>query len=509
MNTVRDYAAAADPWAEPLDFSEPARPPFPVEVLPDWLHAFVESVARATQTPQDLAGCLSLAAVSAAIARRFEMHPRPDWTEPTNIYTATVLPPGHRKSAVFSIVQAPMIEAERDACRIAEPTITEAETQHQQLARRIKSLQTAAAKKEGAEASEPLREIARLKTELRAMRVPARPQYAVDDCTPERLQTLLAVHGERMALFSAEGDVFDMIAGRYSGNGSPNLGVYLKAHSGDELRVDRVGRPPDYLHKPAMTIGLAIQPDVLQAIQSKPGFRGRGLLGRFLYSLPMDALGSRDPDPDMLHHDVGATYSRRVRSLWLLPTRFDERGEIVATALTFSFPAREAITRFLRELEPRLGGDGDLRPFTDWAGKLAGAAVRLAGVLHMADLAGTGDAPACEIQAETVERGIVLARYFLEHAVVAFRAMRADETADDARDLLAWIRKQAADGMATFSKRDAHYARKHRFAKADDLDPALGFLQEHGWIRPVLETAAKRGGRPASPRFEIHLKAAR
>jgi hypothetical protein len=509
VNTVRDYADAADPWAEPVDFSEPVRPPFPVEVLPDWLGGFVESVACATQTPKDLAGCLSLAAASAAIARRFEIHPRSDWREPANIYSATVLPPGHRKSAVFSLVQAPMIEAEREACGIAEPVIAAAEARHEHLAGRIKRAQSGVAKMAGVEADEALREIARLKTELRSMRVPARPQYTVDDCTPERLQTLLAAQGERLAVFSAEGDVFELMAGRYSSNGAPNLGVYLKAHSGDELRVDRVGRPPEYLHKPALTIGLAIQPDVLRAIQSKPGFRGRGLLGRILYSLPIDALGSRDPDPDPMPDGMNALYSRRLRSLWLLPTRHDERGEIVATPLTFSLPARHAITAFLREIEPRLGGDGDLHPFTDWAGKLAGATVRLAGVLHMADLAGKGDAPACEIQAPTVERGIVLGRYFLAHAIVAFRVMRVDEAADDAGDLLAWIRRQAVDGVATFSKRDAHYARKHRFAKADDLDPALDFLEQHGWIRPVLGTQPKRGGRPASPRFEIHPRGAR
>jgi hypothetical protein len=323
------------------------------------------------------------------------------------------------------------------------------------------------------------------------------------------LTTLLALHGERMAVFSAEGDVFEIIAGRYSSNGAPNLGVYLKAHSGDELRVDRVGRPAEYLHKPALTIGLAIQPDVLHTIQSKPGFRGRGLLGRFLYSLPLDALGSRDANPEPMSESVQATYSRRVRALWALPTNYDERGEIIATPLTFSFPARDLIVGFLRETEPRLGGDGDLHPFTDWAGKLAGAVVRLSGVLHLADLAGTGDAPPCEIQAATVERGIILGRYFLDHAIVAFRAMKADETADDAGDILAWLRKQTRAGVWTFSRREAHHARQHRFTTAEDLEPALRFLEEHGWIRPAPSPETKhKGGRP-SMRFEINPKVIR
>jgi hypothetical protein len=223
----------------------------------------------------------------------------------------------------------------------------------------------------------------------------------------------------------------------------------------------------------------------------------------------MDALGARDADPDPIPPDIVATYSRRLRSLWDLPTRYDDHGEIIATPLTFSFPARDAITEFLREIEPRLGSDGDLHPFTDWAGKLAGAAVRFSGVLHMAELAGTGDDPTCQIERPAVEHGIILARYFLEHAVIAFQAMRADETIDNAADVLVWIKKQARAGNMTFSVREAHHARQHRFKTVADVVPALDFLEDHSWIRPVAGVATPRSGRSPSPRYEVHPKAAR
>jgi replicative DNA helicase len=76
--------------------------------------------------------------------------------------------------------------------------------------------------------------------------------------------------------------VFDQMAGRYSQSGGPNLGVYLKGHVGDLLKVDRRGRPPEYVERPCLTIGLAVQPEVLRGLASRPGFRGRGLLARFL-----------------------------------------------------------------------------------------------------------------------------------------------------------------------------------------------------------------------------------
>jgi hypothetical protein len=59
----------------------------------------------------------------------------------------------------------------------------------------------------------------------------------------------------------------------------------LKAYSGDPERLDRGSRPPVYLRSPRLSIGLSPQPDVLRGLAAKPGFRGRGLLGRFLYLL--------------------------------------------------------------------------------------------------------------------------------------------------------------------------------------------------------------------------------
>ena len=72
--------------------------------------------------------------------------------------------------------------------------------------------------------------------------MPMPPQLIADDVTSEALGRLLYDHRERMAVFSAEGDLFEIMAGRYS-DGSGNFAVYLKGHAGDMLKVNRVGRP--------------------------------------------------------------------------------------------------------------------------------------------------------------------------------------------------------------------------------------------------------------------------
>ncbi len=91
------------------------------------------------------------------------------------------------------------------------------------------------------------------KAEMREIEVPVIPRLLADDATPEATATLLADHGGRIAIISTEGGVFDTIAGRYAR--TVNMDVYLKGHSGDRLRVDRQGRPPQYIPSPALTMG--------------------------------------------------------------------------------------------------------------------------------------------------------------------------------------------------------------------------------------------------------------
>lgn len=107
----------------------------------------------------------------------------------------------------------------------------------------------------------------------------------VDDVTSEKLTSVLAENKGCAAVVSAEGGIFDIISGLYSRN--VNIDVFLKGHSGDTIRVDRIGRASESIIHPALTMVLAVQPEVLNGLMSNNTFRGRGLTARFLYSMPM------------------------------------------------------------------------------------------------------------------------------------------------------------------------------------------------------------------------------
>jgi replicative DNA helicase len=475
-------------------------PAFPVEVLPGWLGEYVAAVATATQTPPDLAGMLALAVLATVAAGAVEVEPRPGWREPLCLFIAVGMDAGTRKSAVFSAMTRPVADFERQQAAAALPGITETA-----VLRRIADQAAAHAEAAAGKAPTGQQEEARDQAIARAAEasrlvVPPVPRWLVDDATPEALAGLLASYG-RIALLSPEGDVFDQMAGRYNQAAGPNLGVYLKGHAGDLLKVDRRGRPPEYVERPCLTIGLAVQPEVLRGLAARPGFGGRGLLARFLYSLPQSLVGRRQVGAPPAPQAMADRYAVELQALAasLSSTPGDD-----PTVLTLDPPAGDLLLGFERDLEPRLAaGSGDLAHLAGWAAKLAGATCRLAGLLHLAGHLRDGWAQ--PIGADTFATAIRLADYLIEHALAVFDLMGTDPRLDDARWLLDWIDRT---NRTQFSRRDAHRAApRGRFAKATDLEPALRLLEEHGYLRRVDPEPSQdpRGrGRPASPRFLVN-----
>jgi replicative DNA helicase len=486
-------------WEPPAPFGvADMAPPFPVEVLPGWLGEYVAAVATATQTPPDLAGMLALAVLATVAAGAVEVQPRPGWREPLCLFIAVGMDAGTRKSSVFTALTRPVADFERQQATAALPAITETATLRR-IADQAAAHAEAAAGKAPASQQEQARAEAIARTaEASSLVVPPVPRWLVDDATPEALAGLLATYG-RIALLSPEGDVFDQMAGRYNQAG-PNLGVYLKGHAGDLLKVDRRGRPPEYVERPCLTIGLAVQPEVLRGLAARPGFGGRGLLARFLYSLPQSLVGRRQAGAPPVPTTVANRYGLELQAL--AASLAAPAGDDEPALLALDQKAGELLLGFERDLEPRLAaGTGDLAQLAGWAAKLAGATCRLAGLLHLAGH--LRDGWARPISADTFTGALRLASYLIEHARAVFDLMAADPRTDVARWLLDWI---TSTNEVQFTRRDAHRAApRGRFPKATDLDPALALLEEHGWLRRVdADPPGPKGGRPPSPRFLVN-----
>jgi hypothetical protein len=484
-------ADEAEGWDAPVPLSAvPVLPAFPVDAYPGWLAGEVAALAEFTQTPADLPATIILSVLSAALGGHARVDIRPGWSEPANLYTAVALPSGSRKSPVHGTLTAPVLIAEGQLATEARAAISEAATQRavaEKVAARA-ARDAAADPKDDNKQAEAIA-AARL---AEAITVPVVPRIVADDITPEAAATGMAEQGGRLAILSAEGGPFVTLAGRYSRE--PNLELFLKGWSGDILRVDRKGRPPEYIDHPALTLGLTVQPVVIKQIFHMPGFHGRGLLARVLYSMPANTVGYRKIRTEPVPTEVASRYTQNMEALvtsfagWTDPAQFQ-----------LTPAAQERLTLAAEALEPRLRPGADLSHIVEWGSKLSGTTARIAGLLHAAEHLQDGyQRPVTE---ETMARAIAVGDYFTAHALAVFDYMGADPAVEDARAVTEWIRRR---GQAQFTRRDLHRGLHARFRKAEDMDPALAMLSGNGWIREIQAPRREGRGRPPSASFAVH-----
>ena len=289
-----------------------------------------------------------------------------------------------------------------------------------------------------------------------------------------------------------EGGIFAIFAGRYSDN-SPCNDVFLNAHAGDPIKVNRIGRSSEYIPKPALTMGICIQPTILENMGHKRLLQDSGLLGRFLFSMPDVEMGAETFDTPAISQTAKTKYENLIYNLLDYSEFLDE-----AKNLTFDATAREVFARFYEKIAKRLSETGDLNSISSWGGKLRGAVARIAGIIELAN-----DFYSETISKESIEAAIKIGYYLIDHAKAAFRQIDLDRTCHTALKIIKWLESK---GQKEFSRRDLfeHIKGQSDISKVDDLELPLGLLVEHGYIRQKVNEKNKKG-RPSQV-YEVNPK---
>jgi hypothetical protein len=479
---------SATEWQAPINLEATNIPPWPDGVFPDTLQGFVTALSISTETPAELAAMMVLAAISASAQGTFRVRVKADYFEPVNVWPCCALTPGSRKTAVQNAATAPLTTWERGQKEILEPKIKRAKSEHATITEQIAHLRKQAAKITGPEFEKLKTQIADLEAKL--PEIPTVPQVWAQDVTPENLGTLMGDNGERMAVLSDEAGIFDTLAGRYSG-GVPNLDLFLQGHAGSPVRVNRGSRPSIFMQNPCLTLGLSPQPEVLRGLTANPSFRGRGLLGRFLYALPASNLGYRTLDSRPLTDELKAGYERTLTSILNTAPAYDAEGNQCPHILKLSRDAQGALQAFALKIEAGMREGAPFAHVTDWTGKLPGAVARIAALLHIARHATTYPVNT-EIGLIDMTAALRMADALTAHALAVFDLMGADPALDGARVVLRWIERE---GREEFTFRDCHYAHKTRYRRAAEIEPAIEVLIERHFIRPRVAKVAHRPSR--------------
>lgn len=472
-------------------------PRFPTETLPPWLKDMVEGVAEITQTPVGLAGSIALGTISLCCAGRLVIKPNPDWPEYPNLYIALALPSGARKSGAFRLMSYPVGLWERKQRIKLKQTNQNTGYKKKLLERRLSILEKDALKGD----NQAEQEAQNLAATIDSMVIPSLPQLYTADVTPEGVERLLAEQKDGVGIFSSEGaELFSIIAGRYSPRGNANMEVFLKGHTGEELRVNRAARDREAIILPrtAITMVLCIQPSVLEDVWLNKDFRGRGLLARILFADLPNPMGSRDMDPCNIPESVKNKYNK---SLSEILNRF--RGQSLSSdphVLTLDQYALDIFNTFRRRNEASLGPGGENEHMAPWASKLEGTAARIGGILHIASNLSEIDPLSVPISANTMSAALQLCQYFTQQQKKIQRRYGGTTETRMAVRILEYVR---LNRLPSFSERDLY--RALGVNKGETREP-LELLEETNHIRVIaqIQKEAHKVGRKRSRTFEVN-----
>jgi len=466
-----------NPAAEFIPFSGSGAQAFPVEVFPPWLASYVRAVAGHIQVPVDGPALSVVATLAAVVAKRIHVRRVADgYEQPLNLYLLGLGEPGERKSQIVSEVTRPLREYEIRIAEDMQERVVKAVAQRKFEEERARHLRhgLATGKIKGNQ-TELRAELDALEFEL-SKPLLRPPRLVTSAPTQGALEQLLADNGERMAILGAEGGVFGIVAGRFSGNAKapPDMDILLGGWSGDPSDSDRKTTQGARLKAPAITIGLFVQPQVFREISDIYGADEKGLTSRFLVAMVESNAHRQKYMGEPMDEVRRADWRTRITELLeSFPADADEK--IITLPTGVLRPAEAFFDEVTAEMAP--GGPLTLPALRAFGSKLRGQVERLIGVLHVARHGPQSpDAPVSE---ETVLAAVAVARYFLAHGKAVRSAMAIDETVARAQRIVDYL---VFNRIANFKRREAQMNHWGGCRKPQDLDAALAELRQRGYL---------------------------
>ncbi|RMB36336.1 uncharacterized protein DUF3987, partial [Sphingomonas sp. PP-F2F-G114-C0414] len=274
-----------------------------------------------------------------------------------------------------------------------------------------------------------------------------------------------------------------------------NMGQANTLWDGGPILEGRIGRGETNIESVRVTMGLMVQPTVMQNFLSKNDglARGIGFLARFLFSQPMTTQGMRpyrDPEP----MPGLADFHQRVTLLLQAPAATDELGRLISAHIKFDDNAQETWIQFYNEVEDYLGGDSIYSGIRGEASKAAENAARIACCLHVFTMPNH-----MLIDRRTMADACALMRWYLNEAVRFGQSAEVTEELRNAELLESWLVQKWKDALRagetpqitvnTIRQKGPNALR----GKKGLIDDALELLGDHGRVRvlPMHGTKSK------------------
>ena len=450
--------------------------PFPVNVLPEPLRSFVESVSRALGCDPSFVAQPVLAAVTAVIGNTRRIQLKPGWCEVCVVWTAFVGSPGTLKSPALDKAMGPLRRLAREELNRfkEEQRLYEIEKKRYEAEladwKRSKDKNTT-------DPPEPPEE-------------PLPQRYIVSDTTVEAL--VLILEGSPRGVLLVRDELAAWLRGfdQYKGGHGSDCQAFLEFHRAGSVTKDRVsGGRTIQIERAAVSITGGIQPGTLRRTLRAEFFE-TGLAARLLLAWP-----PRRPKrwTDCI---IDASISERYDALFdglvalAFGTAADGSPEPINLPLTPE--GQKAFIRFYDDLAAQQADADD-----EVAGALAkieGYAARFALVFHL--VREEANDPALDdgnaIDQDSVNAGVTLARWFAYEARRIYSMLHETEEEGEQRRLIELIQRRGGRiRTSQLQKATSRYRHSAKEAKS-----ALDGLVEagHGRWDPI--PIGRKGGRP-------------
>lgn len=461
-------AVSAD-WPEPVPFADDAPPAVPKDLFPGVIGAYIAALSEFTETPPELTTVAVLGAVSCAAAGKLLIEAEPGYVEPGHLWLCAIAESGIRRTAVTQAAMAPITEWEKMERERLGPEIRHLGYQRKAIEAAIEKIHKHLA--EDAIYQHPAEPFynAIAKLEQQLPRVPVPPRLWTDNPNPGNVKAMLVQHRGRLSIIFDESHVFDVLVGRRSEKA--NFDALVKGYAGIPVRFAESSREESIVEDPAITIAMHAQPGVLAEVRANSSVRG--LLSRCLFAVSQSTLGMRAnlsrPMAARVTEGYGALLSKLLA--WDPAQRFK---------LSLAGHALSVWKRFQNLVEFELREGQRLSGIADWGSKLPGAALRLAGLLHVADEPDmVGLDP--QIGEDTMMTAVNFCELLMSHARAAFGVM-ADGVQTDEQKIFSWLISQRKPQVP---KRNCFHAHQYKFKRVSDFDSILSALERRNLIRTI------------------------
>ena len=301
-------------------------PTFPVEIFPEWIKDYIEGLSKELNTQVDLPAHAVLSVLSVPLIKKFKFLHKPlNWELHLNIYIVLFSDPGSKKDAVLNRVFKVLFKHQRELLK----QINENEARNQSdldvKKNEYERIVNSNSREEISidELEQLNKDILRLESELKK-----RFFIVGGDITQEKITELLEINNEILTISTSEAsEMFDHLDGRYKVD---SLDIYLKAWEGTNYAKLRSTTDDIFLEQPLLNLCLFSQP---QEIQRLSNHNGRGLMQRFLVSVPdrypKEKISLENTMPPTLIH----TFNENIKEL--LNTKVEEIKTVTVDPLAW------------------------------------------------------------------------------------------------------------------------------------------------------------------------------